>query len=101
MLPIGASLAAHEIGHPLTATGSFALNADGSLDHFYFDDQDPLLVAGQRLWNIVRWFYEPATYGQGRQRRALTVRGNLTAQDSSTGEDVVIRLADDRVTPAP
>ena len=99
-LPTGASMAAPEISHAITATGSFAFNADGSLDRFYFEPEDPLVVAGQRLWNTVQWSYDPATYGQGRRRRAITVRGTLVSAVGGAGGDVVIRLADGRVSAA-
>ena len=95
-LPMGASLPAPEIGHPLTATSGFSLNADGSLNRFYFEDDDPLLVAGMRLWNTVEWTYDPATMGQGR-RRALTVRGSLILPDGGLAGTVVIRLSDGQV----
>lgn len=96
-LPMGASLPAPEIGHPLTATGGFSLNADGSLNRFYFEDDDPLRVAGMRLWNTVQWTYDPATAGQGRRRRALTVRGSLVSPDGGSAGTVVIRLSDGQV----
>ncbi len=99
-LPDGASMAALEIGHAITATGAFSFNADGSLDRFSFPDDDPLVVAGRRLGNTVQWSYDPATLGQGRRRRPVTVRGTLAAADGSGGEDVIIRLSDGRVTPA-
>ena len=35
-IPTGASMAAPEIGHSITATSGLSLNADGSLDRFYF-----------------------------------------------------------------
>ena len=95
-LPRGASLPAPEIGHPLTATGGFSLNADGSLSRFYFEGDDPLLVAGMQLCNTVEWVYDPATMGQGR-RRALTVRGSLISPDGGSAGTVVIRLSDGQV----
>ena len=98
VLPIGTSMAAPEIGHPITATGGFAFNSDGSLDNFYFQVNDPLLVAGKRLWNTIHWVYDPATFGQGRHRRALTVRGSLASLDNDMSEAVAIRLADGQVT---
>lgn len=98
VLPTGTSMAAPEIGHRITDTGGFAFNADGSLDNFYFDAQDPLLVAGRRLWNTVQWTYEPATYGQGRHRHAIAVRGSQVL-DGNYGENIVIRLRDGKVTP--
>ena len=92
---------APEIGHGLTATGGFAFNADGSLDRFYFEPKDPLVVAGRRLWNTVQWSYDPASFGQGRRRRPVTVRGTLvSAGDGAGGGDVVVRLADGRVSAA-
>ena len=84
-------MAALEIGHALTSTGSFTLNTDGSLDTFSFDDDDPLRVAGLQLSNTVEWSYNPATLGQGRSRQALTVRG------SSIDGTVTIRLSDGHV----
>ena len=99
-LPAGATMAAPEIGHGLTATGSFSFNADGSLDRFYFEPEDPLVVAGRRLWNTVQWSYHPATDGQGRRRRAVTVRGTLVSTEGDAGGDIVIRLADGQVSAA-
>lgn len=96
-LPTGASLAAPEIGHRITDTGGFAFNADGSLDSFYFNEQDPLQVAGLRLWNTVEWTYDPASYGQGRGRHAVTVRGTQMLENGEGGT-VLIRLADGKVT---
>ena len=89
-----ASMPAPEIGHTLTATGGFSLNADGSLARYYFEDADPLLVAGQRLCNTVEWSYDPATLGRGRRRPALTVRGNQILPNGDFGGNVVIRLSD-------
>ncbi len=91
-------MAAPEIGHRLTATGGFSFNADGSLDRFYFEPEDPLVVAGRRLWNTVQWSYDPATDGQGRHRRPVTVRGTLVSTESGAGGDVIVRLADGRVS---
>lgn len=96
-LPTGASMAAPEIGHRITDTGGFAFNADGSLDNFYFDEQNPLAVAGRRLYNTVEWTYDPASYGQGRRRHAVTVRG-IQMLDNGEGSTVVIRLSDGKVT---
>ena len=96
-LPTGASMAAPEIGHRISDTGGFAFNADGSLDHFYFSEQDPFRVAGIRLWNTVEWSYDPASYGQGRRRHAVTVRGSQIL-DNGEGGTVLIRLADGKVT---
>ena len=98
-MPTGASMPAPEIGHPITATGGFAFNDDGSLDRFYFTDEDPLVVAGRRLWNTVQWSYDPATHGQGRQRPALTVRGYV-ASGADAGTAVVIDLSTGRATSA-
>lgn len=97
VLPTGASMAAPEIGRRITYTGGFAFNADGSLDNLYFNDRDPFRVAGLRLWNTVEWTYDPASYGQGRHRRAVTVRGTRLL-DSGEGGTVLIRLADGKVT---
>ncbi len=99
-LPSGVSMDAPEIGHRLTATGGFAFNADGSLDRFYFEPEDPLVVAGRRLWNIVQWSYDPASFGQARRRRPATVRGTLVSAEGGAGGDVVIRLADGQVSAA-
>ena len=54
-------------------------------------------MAGLRLWNTVEWTYDPARYGQGRHRRAVTVRGTQLL-DSGGGATVLIRLADGKVT---
>ncbi len=99
-LPTGATMSAPEIGHGITDTGTFTINADGSLDRFYFEPDDPLRVAGRRLWNTVRWTYDLATYGQGRRRRAIAVRGSLMSAGGEPGGDVVIRLADGHVSAA-
>lgn len=96
-IPIGTSMAAPEIGHDLTSTGGFKLNSDGSLDQFYFEPDAPLSVAGMQLWNTVEWSYDPASLGQGRRRRALTVRGSLMDQANGMGGTVTIRLADGQV----
>ncbi len=97
VLPRGASMAAPEIGHALTSTGIFTLNADGSLDTFSFDDDDPLRVAGLQLSNTVEWSYNPATLGQGRRRRALTIRGSSIDRANGTSGTVTIRLSDGQI----
>ncbi len=97
VLSRGASMPAPEIGHLLTATGGFSFNEDGSLNRSYFEDDDPLRVAGMRLWNTVEWTYDPTTLGQGRRRQALTVRGSLISPDGGSAGTVVIRLSDGHV----
>ena len=54
-------------------------------------------MAGLRLWNTVEWTYDPASYGQDRHRRAVTVCGTQLL-DSGGGATVLIRLADGKVT---
>lgn len=96
-LPTGASIAAPEIGHRITDTGGCAFNADGSLDNFYFNEQEPLRVAGIQPCNTVEWTYDPASYGQGRRRHAVTVHGSQMLNNGES-RTVVIRLADGKVT---
>lgn len=100
-LPTGASMAAPEIGHDLTANGSFTLNSDGSLDRLYLEPDKPFIVAGQRLWNTVQWSYAPATEGQGRHRRAISVSGTVTSSEADAGGNVVVRFADNKISAAP
>lgn len=57
------------------------LNDDGSPSGAGYDQEAPHLVAGQRLWGDVRWEYDPATYGMGRERRPIRVSGFILVPD--------------------
>ncbi len=81
VFPPDASVMAREIGRPLPATGAMTINADGSLDSVYFDAEAPLVVCNASLWNTVTWRYDPATIGQGRDRKPIAVSGASPAGD--------------------
>lgn len=51
------------------------LNDDGSPSATGYDREAPLRVAGQELSGDVRWEYDPATLGMGRERPPVTVSG--------------------------
>ena len=93
---IESAIPAPEIGRSVPATGGMSFNADGSLDQVHFNEDDPLVVRGVRLWNSVTWVYSPASLGRGRRRRPLAVRGATLPPES---REVEVRAADGRVTP--
>lgn len=64
---------AREIGRALPRRAT--LNADGSLDGAEFDDAAPLGVGDVAFTGEVRWRYDPATFGRGRDRPPVAVAG--------------------------
>ena len=54
---------------------AIVLNDDGSPSAAGYDREAPCRVAGQELAGEVRWEYDPATYGMGRERPPVTVGG--------------------------
>lgn len=54
---------------------AIVLNDDGSPSTAGYDREAPCRVAGQELAGEVRWEYDPATYGMGRERPPVTVEG--------------------------
>ncbi|MCR0983113.1 hypothetical protein [Roseomonas populi] len=52
-----------------------AFNEDGSPLESTYDREAPYRVAGQELSGDVRWDYDPATYGMGRERPPVAVSG--------------------------
>lgn len=54
---------------------AIVLNDDGSPSAAGYDREAPHRVTGQELAGDVRWEYDPATYGMGRERPPVTVEG--------------------------
>ena len=54
---------------------AIVLNDDGSPSVAGCDREAPCRVAGQELAGDVRWRYDPATYGMGRERPPVAVEG--------------------------
>lgn len=52
-----------------------AFHEDGSPLESTYDRAAPYPVAGQELSGDVRWEYDPATYGMGRDRPPVSVTG--------------------------
>ena len=104
VFPEATPVMAAEIGRTLPATGGMSMNADGSLDCVYFENDSPLVVQGVPLWNTVCWQYAPDTFGQGRNRPKLAVRGAVPSdvmhdgQRIPGGSDAIVRFADGQVT---
>lgn len=65
-----------------------ALNDDGSPSSATYDREAPYRVAGQELSGDVRWEYDPATYGMGRERPPASVSGFV--HTSGTRQHVVL-----------
>ena len=104
VFPANRPVMAHEIGRPLPATGSMSMNADGSLNRVYFENNAPLVVRGIPLWNTVTWDYAASTFGQGRDRPPIAYNGAIPTEltyDGRTilpGTEVTIRLSDGALT---
>lgn len=64
------------------------LNDDGSPSAAGYDRGAPHRVAGRELVGEVRWEYDPATYGMGRQRPPLRVSGYVHDPGGTGGADV-------------
>lgn len=65
-----------------------ALNDDGSPSSATYDREAPYRVAEQELSGDVRWKYDPATYGMGRERPPVAVSGFV--HPSGTRQHVVL-----------
>ena len=59
-----------------------SLNDDGSPEGANYDREAPHQVAGQPLSGDVRWEYDPATYGMGRERPPRRVSGSVYVPDA-------------------
>ena len=62
---------------------SVMVNDDGSPSGAGYERDVPHLVAGQRLADDVRWHYDPATYGMGRERPPVAVSGFVHPPDGA------------------
>lgn len=98
-LPQDAVVFAREIGRTLPSTPAF--NLDGSLHSVMYDNDTPTVVRGVALCCHLRWRYDPATLGMGRDRPPVAVEGTaVSMREGKVSYDgrVVVRLADGTVT---
>lgn len=61
------------------------LNDDGSPSDADYEPEAPYVIAGRKLSGDVRWQYDPATYGMGRERLPITVSGFVSVPDGAGG----------------
>lgn len=64
------------------------LNDDGSPSSASYHRGAPYRAAGRELTGEVRWKYDPATYGMGRERQPVTVSGFVHVPEGAGGADV-------------
>jgi hypothetical protein len=84
-LPDGARIEA--AGTRRSLPSGATLNEDGSPATAFYRTDEQLEVAGVSLWQQITWTYDPATFGQGRNRPPITVRGMRAATEGMIRPD--------------